>query len=379
MKLGDLNNKVNKVLTYIFIYGFSRTFIKIKGNYHMSKVYDNEIDKGEKIDKKSVAILGCGNHAFTDIAYYLKRNIGKIIGFSMDIDKNKAMSLADEYEAYNYTTDITDVINDDNIKLIYIVSNHVTHTPYAIQALSANKDVFIEKPIAINIGQYIDLVKNVRASNNYVYAGYNRPFSSAIELIKPYVNDSSITLNCFVLGHKLPSDHWYRKSSEGSRIVGNLGHWIDLSTHLMMARETLPTTFEISFLTANDLHKDDDLVVTIKSNLNDLVVLTFSTRCDPFEGVMENISFQNEKIIASIVDFKKITIWDGSKKSTKKFLNKDAGHEKSVMQPFSKTKRDWKELEWSTFIMLKIEEMLQNSIATVSFDINDEINNLMKN
>ena len=376
-KLDNNSSKIKKVLKYTYMYGASRTLIKVKGHYHMQKEYDNAPDKVLKEQSKRVGIIGCGNHAFTDIAYFLRQNRGNIIGASMDIDENKAISLAQEYKAYHSTTDVNEILDDENIKLVYIVSNHATHTPYAVDALNKNKDVFIEKPISINMEQYVDLVKTVRGSSNNVYTGYNRPFSPAIESIKTYITESSITLNCFIMGHKLASDHWYRKPSEGSRVVGNLGHWIDLSTHLLMSRETVPTHFELTLISANEKHKDDDFVLTIKTDLDDLIVLTFSTRSDPFEGVMENISFQNEKIIAQIEDFRKITIWDENKKIVKRFIPKDAGHEASVLQPFSETKRDWKELEWSTFIMLKVEEMLQNDIKEINFNIEDEIDKLI--
>ncbi len=375
--LTNSQSKIKKVLKYTYMYGASRTLIKVKGHYHMQKEYESNPQNVLKEEDKSIGIIGCGNHAFTDIAYFLRKNRGNIIGASMDIDENKAISLAQEYKAYHFTTDVEEILDDENIKLVYIVSNHATHTPYAIQALNKNKDVFIEKPISINIEQYCNLVKTVRGSKNRVYTGYNRPFSPAIESIKRYITDSSITLNCFIMGHKLASDHWYRKPSEGSRVVGNLGHWIDLSTHLIMSRKNIPQSFELILLSANKKHKDDDFVLTIKTNLDDLIVLTFSTRSDPFEGVMENISFQNEKIIANIEDFRKMTIWNENKKIVKRFVPKDAGHEQSVLQPFSDKKREWKELEYSTFIMLKVEEMLQNDIKELCFDIEDEIDKII--
>lgn len=376
-QLNNMASKIKKVLKYSYMYGPSRTLIKVKGYQHMNKKYDILPKNFFKNKKKLVAIVGSGNHAFTDIAYFLRKNRGNIIAATMDIDINKAVSLAQEYKAYIYSTDITDILEDDAIKLIYIVSNHATHTPYAIQALEQNKDVFIEKPIAINMKQYVDLVRVVRKSSNNVYTGYNRPFSPAIETIKPYITNEAINLNCFIMGHKLPSDHWYRKPSEGSRIVGNLGHWIDLSTHLLMAREMLPLEFSLTLISANKKHKDDDFVLIIKTELDDLIVLTFSTRSDPFEGVMENISFQNENIIVNIEDFRKMTIWNENTKITKRFVPKDAGHEKSVLQPFSTKKRDWKELEWSTFIMLKVEEMLQDNVKELSFNIKNEIDKLI--
>lgn len=376
-KLDSNSSKIKKVLKYTYMYGASRTLIKVKGHYHMQKEHEIFSKNIIKTKEKKVGIIGCGNHAFTDIAYFLRKNRGNIVGSSMDIDENKAISLAKEYKAYHYSTDVSKMLKDENIKLIYIVSNHATHTPYAVDALKNNKDVFIEKPISINMEQYVDLVKAVRSSKNSVYAGYNRPFSPAIKEIREHISNSSITLNCFIVGHKLPDDHWYRKPSEGSRVVGNLGHWIDLSVHLIMSRELLPKSFEITLLSANKKHKDDDFVVTIKTEFDDLIVLTFSTRSDPFEGVMENINFQNENIIANIENFTKMTIWNDTQKSIKKYIPKDAGHENSVLQPFNKNKRDWRELEWSTFIMLKIEEMLQNNIKNINFNIENEIDKLI--
>ena len=376
-QLNNTASKIKKVLKYTYMYGPSRTFIKVKGHQHMKKEYKTIPKNTLKNDKKSVAIVGCGNHAFTDIAYFLRKNSGNIIGATMDIDSHKAISLAEEYKAYRHTIEVKNILEDENIKLMYIVSNHATHTPYAIQALEHKKDVFIEKPIAINMEQYVDLVRTVRQSTNRVYTGYNRPFSPAIQTIKPYITNGSITLNCFIMGHKLASDHWYRKPSEGSRVVGNLGHWIDLSTHLVMARETLPQEFSLTLISANKKHKDDDFVLTIKTDLDDLIVLTFSTRSDPFEGVMENISFQNENIIANIEDFRKMTIWNENTKTTKRFVPKNAGHEQSVLQPFMDKKREWKELEWSTFIMLKVEEMLQAEVKELSFNIENEIDKLI--
>jgi len=369
--------KVKKVLKYVSIYGLSRTLVKVKGHYHMSQKYEKSFINYKKTKEKNIAIIGCGNHAYTDIAYFLKKNRGNVIGITMDIDKNKAISLANEYKAYNHTINVKDIYEDDNIKLVSIVSNHATHAPYTIEALKANKDVFVEKPIAVNMQQYRDLIKAVRSTNNSVYVGYNRPFSPAIETIKSYITNKSITLNCFILGHKLSDTHWYRNPSEGSRVVSNLGHWIDLSTHLVMSRDDLPFEFEITLLSANSKHKDDDFVVTIKTNLDDLIVLTFSTRSDPFEGVMENISFQNEKIISIIDNFRKMTIWGDREKIVKKYISKDAGHEKSVIQPFLDEKRDWKEIEWSTFIMLKIEDMIQNDIKDIKFNIVSEIDKII--
>jgi len=372
-----LATKIRKLFRYIRIYGLSRSLVKVRGQRHMKKNFNRYPPLGVSRKDKYVAIIGCGNHAYSNTAYFIDKNVGKVIGATLDLDLNKAASLAQSYGAPIFTKDVNDIVGDVNICLVYIISNHSSHTEYAIDVLKSGKDVFIEKPVSVNKSQLKKLMRATRASNSKVYGGYNRPFTYAIREISKYVTEASITLQCFVMGHKLPSDHWYRDKSEGSRVVGNLGHWIDLSMHLMMARSNIPESFEVSLMSANKSHPDDDFTVSIKSNLDDLIILTLSTRCDPFEGVMESIHFQNESIVAKIDDFRELILWEGEKKIIKRFSPKDAGHKGSVLQPFVKDARNWEEVEYSTFLMLEVEDMLKNKHYNREINISSAIQELV--
>ena len=51
-----------------------------------------------------------------------------------------------------------DIIDDPQIDLIYIASNHYTHAEYAIEALNKGKSVHIEKPHVVNESQLDRLI-----------------------------------------------------------------------------------------------------------------------------------------------------------------------------------------------------------------------------
>ena len=60
--------KIKKALRYIRLYGFGRTVAKIKGQYHMKRRYA-ALPPMKKPRKEGghVALIGCGNFAFSNI------------------------------------------------------------------------------------------------------------------------------------------------------------------------------------------------------------------------------------------------------------------------------------------------------------------------
>ena len=71
----NLSFKIKKTIRYLKLYGLSRTLVKVKGQYHMKKLYDkNNLPKLKNPTKgRHVGILGSGNYAYGVIAFYLKK------------------------------------------------------------------------------------------------------------------------------------------------------------------------------------------------------------------------------------------------------------------------------------------------------------------
>lgn len=166
------------------MYGFKRTLIKVQGQYHMKKKYNVLPNiKKDGSTKKNTAIIGCGNFSYSNIAYYIKKNYGNVIKAAIDTDINKAASLFERYNLSYYTDDIEKIMEDDDIELFYIASNHASHAEYAIKAISKNKAVHIEKPHVINFDQLKRLCKIIIENNAKVNLGFNRPLSKFGKII----------------------------------------------------------------------------------------------------------------------------------------------------------------------------------------------------
>ena len=84
---------------------------------------------------------------------------------------------------------------------------------------------------------------------------------------------------------------------------------------------------------------------------------------------MEFINIQDDASILAINDFRAFQYWkDTSYKSTKLYF-KDVGHSQAISQAFTGNARCIQELKVSTFIMLKLAEMVRNRTKTQNFKV----------
>jgi predicted dehydrogenase len=358
-----------KVFRFFGIYGIRKTLFKIVGRSR-GKFNFLQIFLLSKNNNPDIAVIGCGQFTFSTVGQVISRKYGNRFIDCYDIDPQASDSFATFYEISNHSFDSESLFNNKSVEYVYIASNHASHSNYAISALSKGKNVYIEKPIAVNKKQLSKLLKCVNNSSNSIYAGYNRPFSKAILDLKNHIigiGDIPITLNCFVSAHKIPSDHWYRDNNEGTRICGNVGHWIDLAVH-MLSWTILPDSWDIQLVYSNPNATDDDMTITLTSLRGDLIVIVITSRSEPFEGINETINFQQGNVICKIDDFRLSTIWNNNEFLKHKYNPKDVGHSRAICQPFEdKYSREWGEVVKSTLLMLHIADMVKNSNKHSSF------------
>jgi len=362
-------SNLRKVLRYIRIYGLRRTWYKVMGRSRpATRVFRPRRYRGAR----DIGMIGCGQFAFSSIGYVLCGAFGNRFVDCYDTAPNAHASFARFYRIKTPSGTAADLIANPAVKTVFIASNHASHTDYAIAALKASKQTYVEKPVSVTWPQLAALTDAVRRTGTAIFAGYNRPFSPAIWALHKQLGDASgpVTLNCFISGHMIADDHWYRDPREGTRICGNVGHWLDFAVHVIGWRN-LPDCWQIQLLWSDPEARDDNMTISMASEEGDLVTITLSTRSEPFEGINETINFQQGDVTANIDDFRKITIWNGSKLKKKRFWPKNVGHHGAILQPFNgEIQRDWEEVVCSTMLVLHITDMVKNHVSKTDFSFN---------
>jgi predicted dehydrogenase len=329
----DLRFKIKKTLRYFRLYGVPRTLIKIKGQYHMKKQYPAlPLLPSPLPEKGHVGIIGCGNFSYSNIAYYLKKNYGRVIRGVMDVNINRAASFFEEYGAGYYTDKADRIISDPAIDLIYIASNHASHAEYAVQALNEGKNVHIEKPHAVTEDQLKRLCLAMSDSKGKVRLGFNRPGSRIGKEIKKHLDSQKgpAMFNWFIAGHEIAPEHWYFKDEEGGRVLGNLCHWTDFVLQLVEPENRYPLTISPS----RGEKSDCDIAVTYTFGDGSIAAITFSAKGHTFEGVRERFAAHRGNVLISMDDFKELVVEVIDKKYKFSSLFRDHGHEQNIIRSY---------------------------------------------
>src|SRR5690606_9693680 len=138
------------------------------------------------------------------------------------------------------TTDTGAMLANPAINTVAIVSRHDSHARFVTQALQAGKNVFVEKPLAIDLAgleevQAAYAVAHAEGNGPQLMVGFNRRFSPQVQkmkaLLAPLQEPKSfiMTMNAGAI----PADHWTQDDAVGGgRIIGEACHFIDLMRFL---------------------------------------------------------------------------------------------------------------------------------------------------
>ena len=375
-RLGATKRTLLRLLLYIRLYGLRRVYFKSAGRLRLSCLRGTFA----KTNDPAVGIIGCGQFAFSTIGYYLTRHGLSPFIACFDTDIKAKQTFASFFSVTEQCESADDLINNPLVKYIYIASPHSTHADYAVRCIRAGKTVYCEKPIAVSYQQLQDIQAASVDSQAKIYFGYNRPFSPFTKILRTKIHQlssnsapSPMTLSCFISGHEIPSDHWYRLPDEGSRISGNLGHWIDFVFHLFGVRG-LPQTFDVSITYSPHSAYDDNLVVVISTNVGDICSLVLGSRSEPFEGITERICVLMNGLRIFIDDFVTMTLSDSQSSRQISLRRKSVGHKSCILQPFSRGNsfvREPSEVFASTMLTLYISDMVKQGLCNKTVRLSD--------
>ena len=332
--------KARKVLRYVRLYGPRSTLVKVRREYHLrrSKDFDGSVwtnpgCRAPDDPDRLVAIVGCGGFPYSAIAYHLRALSPNFLRATYDLLPARARSLCADYSGAYASRNFETILADDQVRLIYIASNHATHAEYAIKALDAGKHVHIEKPHVVNEGQ-LNRLKEAQARNpeSMIFLGFNRsrgaPFGRAAAALA--AQRGPLMLNWFIAGHNIADDHWYFSEAEGGRILGNVCHWTDLSLQLVGVESAFPC--EIS--AASPVDAESDFAISIVFADGSVAAITFSAKGHTFDGVREVLNAHRGNVLLTMSDFHVLTIDTGPRRRKYRQLFRDHGHRGNIGRSF---------------------------------------------
>lgn len=141
-----------------------------------------------------------------------------------------ASVLAQKYNIPEVCSDTNVVFNHQLINNVIIATPHQLHAAQCIAAIKAQKHVYVEKPLCISYDELVQIKEAYHASNVLLHVGFNRRFAPIAQKVKRLI-DPKISLNIIITVNvgTIAKNHWLQDAAhQGSRIIGEIGHFIDL-------------------------------------------------------------------------------------------------------------------------------------------------------
>ncbi len=220
----------------------------------------------------NIGIIGCGNIAQSHIAIITK-NISRHRLIFCDPDKNAADDFAHRYcPGPTYQT-IDELLLSEKLDAVHILTPPEHHPILAEKALAAGVHVYVEKPVAERVSDYITLHELAKSRNRLLCAGYSTLGMPVVRKAKELVDSGKfgrlITVHCdfnwSVRENVIPygrPDHWAYSLKGG--ILQNL---VDHPTSLIVDAMNEIDNHRVIFGHRNKLPNDcPDLMHVMVSN-----------------------------------------------------------------------------------------------------------------
>lgn len=276
----------------------------------------------------SVGVIGAGNHTQSYLLPPLKK-LATTLETVVTSKPVNAKSVARKFGFRNCATEASEICNDAKINLVLIGSRHDSHACYVVDALRAGKHVFVEKPLAVTpaelegiIDIYNDRVR--RGQNVLLMVGYNRRFSAPVQALREFFLNvgEPLAITYRVNAGFLPKGSWYQDAAQGGRVIGEIGHFLDVLQFL-----TGSTPISVFTTAPTDLdrrYSNDNMQISVtfaNSSVGQINYLANGSAAMPKEHVEV---FGGGK--CGIMEaFKRLTLFNGRGSSAKSYSG-DKGH-----------------------------------------------------
>ncbi len=270
-----------------------------------------------------IGLIGAGSFAQNFLLPALKNKVD-FIGIAT-ARPTSSKYIADKYQFGFCSDDANALAKSDKINTVVIATRHNTHAQYVLEALKANKNVFVEKPLCLKESELEEIKEVYKNSNASLMIGFNRRFAPFTEKLKQFMGtEFPMSINYRINAGQLPADHWVHDPQiGGGRIVGEACHFIDLTQHL--------TGSKIKSVAANTVRTSENLMdnVAISLELHNGSIATISYFSNGSKQVAkEYLEVFSSNKTAIIDDFKTLTLAGGK---IQKFDGKqDKGYDKEI-------------------------------------------------
>lgn len=149
---------------------------------------------------ENIAVIGSGYWGKNLIRNFFELSVLKTI---CDINEVTLKEFQEKYPNINHTTSFQDVLDDREIKGVVIATPAVLHYEMAKKALESGKDVFVEKPLSLDLEDAKDLIEISEKTSNILMVGHILQYHPAVVKLKKLIKDGYLGKIQYIYSNRL--------------------------------------------------------------------------------------------------------------------------------------------------------------------------------
>ena len=309
-------------------------------------------------DKVVLSLYGAGNYATSNLLPQLSKSKDIELNGLVTASGRTAQGVAKQFNMRFCAGDLDEVL-DESTDALMVTTRHDTHAPAVLKGLSANKHVYVEKPLALNVEELSSISNALNGSKNQVMVGFNRRFSPCTAMVLQHfskVNTPKV-VNIRVNAGMIPSDHWIQDPEVGGgRMIGEGCHFVDLASALVASNPTKVMAMGTRKGNGSAL-LNDNLTIILSFADGSIANITYTADGSKAQE-KEFVEVFGGGLSASINDFKDVTLFSGDfDKKVKKLPAQNKG-QKEMLDAWVEGLKTGKPA-------ISMETILLNSLATI--------------
>jgi myo-inositol 2-dehydrogenase/D-chiro-inositol 1-dehydrogenase len=148
--------------------------------------------------KINIAVIGTGRMGSVHV-----RNIARLIPEAnqvavCDIRLEVAQAVADECGIQRVVRDYRELLTDETIEAVLIATSTPTHAMIIKDCAAAGKQIFCEKPLALELADIDDALAEVEKAGVKLQVGFNRRFDKSYQKVHEIVASGEIGRPCIL-------------------------------------------------------------------------------------------------------------------------------------------------------------------------------------
>lgn len=161
-----------------------------------------------------------------------------------DIDENaREKAKRDYWPQLKIFSDLDEVLRDDPVELVILVTPHDTHAPLAVEALRGGKHVLTEKVMCLNTAEADAMIQAARESGKVLSVFHNRRWDSDFLTVKKVLDEGMLgevfLIESSVTNHEKPFGWRAEKKHGGGQLYDWGAHLFDQAVQLIDAEPTV--------------------------------------------------------------------------------------------------------------------------------------------